>query len=424
MRAHNEKPVVRGIKTFSTRPETPENYSGDGVGVSAFHLFYTGLADCTDPESFRAAQHKKMIKNEQRGQIIRHATALRALSALIIFSFAFSSCQRESEEITPVKPKDVISPSSAVAKYIERVTLNDGSPDNIIDNASCISLVLPVTVIVNGEQIRIDSASDFILVEKILDRSVSDHDSVIVIFPVNAILPDHSHQILNSQEELDALAQSCKEGGGDDDIECIDFEYPVTLSVYDSLNQTFRTVTLEDDADLFEFFSHLKESDLATFRFPIKVVLNDGQEITISNNDQLEEAIVNAMQGCDEDDDNDHNDDDADTGLCTSVLLGSNWHIISFVHEVDQTDAFADFVFTFHADSTVSATDGSSAITGTWETDGDDGTIELDLHFTEESPFDDLSESWKLTEFSNTLIKLKHVSEEEAYEDVLVFEKK
>ncbi|HEX8041912.1 MAG TPA: hypothetical protein VF490_22355, partial [Chryseosolibacter sp.] len=207
-------------------------------------------------------------------------------------------------------------------------------------------------------------------------------------------------------------------------IECINFEYPVTLSVYDSLNQSFRTVTLVDDEELFEFFSHLKESDLATFRFPVKVTLNDGQELTISNNDQLEEAIANAMQGCDEDDDNDHNDDDADTGMFTSVLLGSNWGITNFFHEVDQTGAFADFVFTFYSDSTVSATDGSSTITGTWATDGDDGTVELDLHFTEESPFDDLSESWKLVEFNNSLIRLKHVGEEGTQEDILVFGKR
>lgn len=362
-----------------------------------------------------------MIKKEQNDLKFRHATGLCALSALIIFLFALSSCQRESEEITPVKPKEVISPSSAVAAYIERVTLKDGSSDNIIDHASCVSLVLPVTVIVNGEQIRIDSASDFVLIEKILDHSVSDDDSVSVVFPVTVILSDHSQRTLSNQEELTAIARTCTEGGGDDDIECIDFEYPVTLSVYDSLNQAFRTVTLEDDEDLFEFFEHLKESDLAAFKFPITLVVNDGQEIAISNNDQLEDAIVNAMQGCDEDDDNDHNDDDADTGAFTSALLESNWKITNYFHEVDQTDAFAAFVFTFHPDSTVSATDGSSTFTGTWQADGDNGMIELDLHFAEESPLDDLSEDWKLVEFNNSLISLKHSDNEES--DVLVFEK-
>ncbi|HEX8041040.1 MAG TPA: hypothetical protein VF490_17930, partial [Chryseosolibacter sp.] len=159
-----------------------------------------------------------MIKKEQKSQKIRHAMGVSALSALIIFLFALSSCQRESEEITPVKPKDVILPSSAVANYIQRVALKDGSADNIIDNASCVSLVLPVTVIVNGEQIRIDSARDFVLVEKVLDRSTTDHDSLALIFPVTVILPDHSQRILNSQEELTALAKTCTEGGGDDDI--------------------------------------------------------------------------------------------------------------------------------------------------------------------------------------------------------------
>ncbi len=341
---------------------------------------------------------------------------------LVIFLFIFSSCQRESEEITPVPPKEVILPNSRVADHIERIALKDGSADNIIDHASCISLVLPVTVIVNGEQIRIDSTDDLILVEKVLDETETDNDTVSIIFPVRIILADHSQLLINSEEEFENLAKTCNEGGGDDDIECIDFEYPLTLSVYDSLNQTFRTVMLLNDEELFEFFRNLKESDLASFKFPITVVLNDGSEIQVTDNDQLEDAIESAMQVCDEDDDNDHNDDDADVSPFNTILLGSNWQITYFFHETDQTSAFADFVFTFHSDSTVVASNGTSSFSGSWQTNGDDGSLELKLYFGEEGAFDDLDEAWKVIELSGSVIKLQHLGDDG--QDTLVFEKK
>lgn len=348
---------------------------------------------------------------------------MRLFLLFTVLSFLFSGCQEESEEITPPPPDKVIVPNSKVANLIQQIALNDGSSDNILDNSSCTSLVLPVTVVVNGQEIQINTEDDFKLVERILDEVENDEDTLIIIFPFTVILADHSRLTVNNEEELEDIIEQCTEGGDDDDIECIDFKYPLTFSVYDSNNQVSGVTTINNDQELFEFFDDLDNSQLVAFKFPITVVLSSGEELIINDNSELEDSIENARDNCDEDDDNDHNDDDADDTALIAVLIDGGWEITYFFDEADETSAFENFIFTFNADGTALATDGVSSVNGTWESYGDDGILELEFDFGEETPFEDIHEDWELVEFSNYIIKLRDVSGEDGSVSTLVFEK-
>jgi hypothetical protein len=348
---------------------------------------------------------------------------------VLLFSFAvtlfiFSGCQQEKEEIAPLPADKVILPNSALANLIQRIAFKDGSSDNILDKSSCASLVLPVTVLVNGQEIKVSSKDDFKLVERILDEVKNDKDTLAILFPVTVILADYTSLVIHNEKELKDIRKQCKEGGMDDDIECVDFQYPLTFSVYDSNNQLSNTKTINSDNEIYEFFHNLKKGDLISFKFPFKVVLYNGEEITISDNNQLEDAIENAIGDCDEDDDNDYNDDDVDVSGLIAVLTDGQWEISSYFDKQDETAAFANFVFTFLQGDTALATNGVSSVNGKWKSYGDMGVIELDLDFGREKPLDELKEDWEPVEFSNSIIKLKNVSGGDGAIRTLAFRKK
>src|SRR5690606_8864715 len=109
---------------------------------------------------------------------------------------------------------------------------------------------------------------------------------------------------INNEDQLEDLVEECLEGGDDDDIECIDFVYPLTLYSFDiNLQQTGQLV-VENDMQLRRYFSSLDDDDLISFEFPISLKLDGESEISINNNAELADAIEKADDTCDDDDDN------------------------------------------------------------------------------------------------------------------------
>lgn len=362
-----------------------------------------------------------MIKN-QRLYKTRYYSVLCLFVLLHVLLLLFSSCQEESEEIVLPSSDKAILPGSLLGDYISRIALNDGSPDNIVDNASCTRLVFPVMVVVNGQEVEIASADDLSTVEGIIDESDNDQDDVRILFPVTVTLTDHTELVINNAEEFEDLADLCTEGGLDDDIECVDFKYPLTISVYDSDNQVSRVISINDDKELFTLFDNLEEGHIASFTFPVTAIVAGG-EMTFTDNHHMEDVIEDYMDDCDEDDDNDHNDDDADDSGLITTLLGGDWKITHYFATTDDTELFADFVITFLDDSTTLSSDGISSISGEWETNGDDGTLVLELELGEEEPFNTMPHKWDVVEFNSALIQLKHLNPEDGSEAAMTLEK-
>jgi len=330
----------------------------------------------------------------------------RILLMATLMLFGIAGCQDEGEEISTPPVDKVILPNSVVAGLIGRVSLRDGSPDNILDHCSCTTLVLPVTVIANGQEVIVNTAADFQIVRQILGASADDVDIVLLVFPVTVTLADHSEATINSQEELQAIIDQCQSDGGDDDIECIDFKYPVTFSIYDSDNQLTSTLTINNDEELYSFFKSMKSGDLVGIKYPIELVLSGGSTISVTGNDALKDAIENAIYSCDEGDNSyeqvNSNDD------IISILTGSEWKIVSFFSEGDKTGAFDGYVFSFYPNGNAVATNGVTTINGTWESKDDYGKAELNFDFNGPDPWGELHEDWRATEISDTTIKLSH----------------
>ena len=87
----------------------------------------------------------------------------RLFLILVAGSFLFLyGCQKEIDETIEATNEKVFTQSSPVTDLVRRTVQKDGSIDNIIDGSSCSSLVLPITIIVNGVEMILDSPNDFL----------------------------------------------------------------------------------------------------------------------------------------------------------------------------------------------------------------------------------------------------------------------
>jgi len=301
------------------------------------------------------------------------------------------SCQNEETEIINPSNEDIIEGQSTTANLMAKMATNDGSIDNIIDYANCLEVVLPVTVTANGITITIQSVADYSQLENILDAFANDDDAVDITFPITVILSDYTEIVITSQQQLDDLIEDCAgENEDDDDIECIDFVYPVSFSIYNTDFQVIDTVTINDDEALYGFLEDLDGPILASLDFPVSLVTASGETVVVNSNQELEVAISDADGTCDEDDDYDWNDDDDN---CTEENIELNlkeclWDISNY----DNSSLFSDYYIDFNENYEFTVLDeNSNAIhDGTWSV-AQDGAV-ITLTFT--TDWDDLAGDW------------------------------
>lgn len=315
--------------------------------------------------------------------------------------FTMTSCRTEDDLAIDPPTEETIEANSTVANLMSRTASNDGSSDNIIDNASCLSVQLPVTVTVNGIELTINDEDGYQDIEDIIDLFDDDVDSVIISYPITVILTDYSTVVVNSDSELVALTANCVgENEDDDDIECIDFQYPITASVFDENNDLINTITINNDNDMYDFIDDLDEFAAVTINFPITVIFADGSTQTINSIQELEDAIEMADDTCDEDDDNDFDDDDCDN--CTTNDLEtvfadcSEWTVDKLErNDNDLEDNYVGYVFEFNSDGTILVTQGSNTFNGTWEASGSGNNISVVINVT---GLPDFNDTWNLHE--------------------------
>lgn len=327
---------------------------------------------------------------------------------LLIVLSAFTGCQQEADEVTLPEPKEAFSASSNAATLLKKVTLRDGSSDNILDSGSCVTIMFPVTVTVNGEDIVVSTSDELKQIERMLDESEGDDDEIDLHYPITITLSDYTSVVVNDEDELEEYTDECSEGGFDDDIECIDFVYPIKLTRYNTDTQVSDVLTVQTDGQLYNLIKSLEDDDLVSFVFPVALEDNNGARFTANNVEQLEEVMENAEDTCDEDDDNDFDDDDVDTSALEVVIQSGNWKVAYYFDDTDQTIAYSEFTFEFYEDGTVVARNGSEENIGTWAAYGDDGELELEFEFDDDNELlDEISEDWEVTMFSTTQLELQ-----------------
>jgi hypothetical protein len=336
----------------------------------------------------------------------------RILDILILFSallITLTACQQEKLEITPPPSGTTITKDDAVAKLISRVARLDGSVDNIIDQSSCLRITLPVTVIANGQTLVLTTLDDLKDVEKIFDASLQDDDKIEFEYPIEVVLSDFTTILIDEEDELEDLIDACEI---DDDIECIDINYPIIAKTYNTNNQVSGTLTINNDEEFFFLLKQLLAGELMSLDFPITLTLSSGSIISVADFEQLEDAIDDAEDDCDEDDDNDFNDDDVDDTDFVATVTSGTWRVDLFTDPTNRTAEFTGYVLTFNVSGEVTATKNTETETGEWESDGDSGKLEFELEWDDVDLLEDISVDWTVVSYNSTAIQLQHIGDD------------
>ncbi|OUS01908.1 hypothetical protein A9Q86_04460 [Flavobacteriales bacterium 33_180_T64] len=303
---------------------------------------------------------------------------------LVLFfssTLLFTSCRKEEIELIETPLEEMLLPNSSIANLMQRTASNDGSNDNILDYANCFNIQLPVTVTANSIEVTITNDIGYNFVESIFDDTDDDTDTLIIAFPITLVFSDFSEVIINNNTELNSYAINCNgENISDADIECIDFVYPISVSIFNTNNELISTETFTIDSELYSFIDTIADTDIVRINFPISVTLSNASQVIINSLTELENTIENAQDDCDEDDDYDYNDDDCD--FCSpeelfSVLTNcSDWFVLKLKrNDINYDTAYEGYDFNFFTDGTLSVFWNTTTVYGTWSTSGSGNNI-------------------------------------------------
>ncbi|GAA4270927.1 hypothetical protein U6A24_03425 [Aquimarina gracilis] len=327
----------------------------------------------------------------------------------LIITVVVISCRSESDELIVSTQNESIAANSKAASLILRTSENNGNVDDGIDNTSCFSIKIPFTITANSQEIALNSQEDVDQYNDIFD----DTDEIIFNFPITLIFNDFSEITVNTQDQFNENVNAC-ENIDDDTIECIDFSYPFSASVFDSQSELIETISFENDKELYQFVDDLSDTDIATINFPITVIFSNNTEIIIDNLDNLEETIENVTDDdCDLDDD-DNNNDNTDIQRFSEILTDHEWEVLKYKdNENNETKNYKDFEFEFLNDGSVTIkNDETDEITnGTWIASVNaDSNLEIDFDFGSEVPLNKLNGLWEVKKAIEDQIKLERTN--------------
>ena len=339
----------------------------------------------------------------------------------IVFGFlllSVTSCQKEEETIIQDNTQS-FGTTSPIANLLSRTSQNPTSSDNILDNSSCFSVVLPVTVIVNSQEIVVTNQADYQTVQNAINEFSNDDDIVNFIYPITIQFQNFQTLVVQTPDQLDDILDDCGEDDDFNEIDCIELVYPIVINIYDSNNQIANTVTITSNISLFNFLANLSSNTFVAISYPISAVNSNGQTVVINSNSQLEDFIENSIDDCDDD----NPGGGSNNPEFTDVITTGTWYISFFQEDNSvQTNYFAGYNFTFSSNGNVTAIKNSTTINGTWEQYIDSGQNKFELDFNGDT-LDEIEEDWRIIEFSSTVIKLKHVSGGDGSIDYLTFTK-
>ncbi|MBY0487060.1 MAG: hypothetical protein K2P85_07745 [Flavobacteriaceae bacterium] len=332
---------------------------------------------------------------------------------ILILSIAiFTACQKEVDKVEVYNNLN-LSKTSPLTSLTSRVVQNPTYKDNVLDNSSCFSVVLPVTITVNMQQITVTNESQYQLVQNAKDAYSNDNDIVNFTFPIAIKFKDSQTVVVTSQLQYNTILSQCEADDGFEEISCVTINYPIVINQYNSDNQFASTITIQSDTVFYNFLNTLQPNVFYSFNYPISIANSYGYNVTISNNEQLEDELEDAANDC---------ANSSGTADFNSIITSGTWHVSYFYDDEDETNNFAGYSFSFLSNGTTYVTKNSITTYGTWYKYTDNGKGKLDLSFSSNT-LDELEEDWRITEYTSSEIRLKHVSGGNGGTDYLYFSK-
>jgi hypothetical protein len=325
------------------------------------------------------------------------------LFVFALCAFTVLSCQDEGQSVVQDTTNN-FSKASPISSLISRVSQYETTADNVLDGTSNCSIKLPAHVTVNGEYVYVFSENQFQDVQNIKNYSTTDDDKVHFTFPITMVYPNHQEHVIANETQFDYIMAQYGDDSPYHEVSCLDFNYPISINIYNTSNQVASTVAIQTDTQFYSFVHDLNDSQIVGIVFPITLTNSTPQQITIHNNAELENAINTAVTAC--------NPGPAPTSL-PDILTAGTWHISYCYYGQDETSHYSGYNFTFNPNGDVAAVVNTTTINGDWDINNSTPQ-RLALHF-DGSQLDVLETNWDVQEFTSTYIRLRRSSGSEQY---------
>ena len=130
-------------------------------------------------------------------------TQIKFYFFLFLITLFFASCQDEVVQLNEPDAEEVIVANSVLSNLMLRTSANAVSEDNVIDNTSCFSVALPVTVIVGNITITIENQEGIDDLEELLENFEDEIPEFV--FPITIIDADYTETVIENQDQLEAV---------------------------------------------------------------------------------------------------------------------------------------------------------------------------------------------------------------------------
>lgn len=105
------------------------------------------------------------------------------------------------------------------------------------------------------------------------------------------------------------------------------------------------------------------------------------------------------------------------------ILLNGPWYVATYLDDGDdETYDYYGYNLTFNSGGSIVAENGTNTFNGTWSVTGS-STMDLNLDFGTQIPFDEFNDDWDVLSFTATTINLEDVSGGNGGTDTLIFQK-
>lgn len=328
-----------------------------------------------------------------------HISFKHIIGSLLFIALFFVSCRQESDEFID-SGDALLNIDSNISNLLKLAAMKDGSADDILDGSSCISIQLPVTIQFNGLDLSITSEIDIDALENIFDGA----DVPITfdfVFPIMVVLGDFTEVEVYSGEQLKSIIEDCESQEQPDSIRCIDFEYPMSASVYNPSAESLKNVTFRKDRQLYRFLRNIKEEDRVNLNFPIGIRLNDGALIETETLPDLERAIERNDLDCEQ--------DNLSSDQFVRVLTQKKIRVQKLkIGTTNMTQNFRPYKLKFQQDGTVLLTkvipqEPDMVSEGFWEIqENQDGSLSAVFDFGDQEPLLNANGTWKVNRIQNS----------------------
>ncbi|PLX15112.1 MAG: hypothetical protein C0599_17430 [Salinivirgaceae bacterium] len=336
-------------------------------------------------------------------QILKHIILKLITTAILVTSF-LSGCQDEYAEIEEIDSSITITANDNVVGLISKVVLKDGSYDNFIDRCSEISINYPYSIIIEELQLNITSQED---INDIMLEYYEYRDDIEINYPITASYSDYSEIVIQNEDELEEIQENNNVELIDDDIECIDFIYPIEISLYNTNYQTTETAIVYNDYEMYVLFSNVSNL-IIEFTLPINLKTYNNETITVANINELEDEINGVIDSCDEADDVDF---DENGYPIFELITMHNWSISYYSDSTIETSAFSTYSLKFNPDYTIEIEDNSNIYYGEWEIQSDSlSALDIEID-TDTTPLIWLNEEWDIINTGLNTIEMETESD-------------